>query len=326
MEGRVKVSQLCKSFGGSGLFSRWSARTPVLEEVGFTLEPGELAALVGESGSGKTTLGRCLLGLVRCDSGEINVNGVDVMKLGRGQEKAFRMTAQMVFQNPYATLNPAFRARDALVEAIRVHDPGVSRADAALEVERLAHMVQLPLDRLNEYPTSLSGGEKRRVAFARAVATKPRFVVTDEPVAGLDQPIQTQLLDLLRHIQAKQQTTMLFISHDLRLVRYLASRVIVLLRGRIVEDAPAQRFFQGPEHPYSRELLESAFDPGRLSMPQIQRRPPERGTGGCSFRHRCELRREVASDSCATRTPELVELCDGHSVACHFRRHSRGKS
>ncbi|TLN16516.1 ABC transporter ATP-binding protein, partial [bacterium] len=188
MGSAVVVENLWKYFGASGLLSRWSNKVPALQGINFTLAEGELAALVGESGSGKTTLGRCLLGLVPFETGRVEVNGFEVGNMTRGQEKEFRMSAQMVFQNPYASLNPAFKVRDALLEAVRTHYKQATKARALEEVEKLARLVQLPLQRLEEFPTSLSGGEKRRVVFARALATRPKFVVTDEPVSGLDQP------------------------------------------------------------------------------------------------------------------------------------------
>ncbi len=319
MDGTVKVENLWKSFGGSGLLDRWSKKVPALQGVEFSLEPGELAALVGESGSGKTTLGRCLMGLLEFEKGKVIVNGYDVSNLSSREEKAFRLSAQMVFQNPYASLNPAFKVRDALTEAVKIHDPSASNAKAREEVEKLARLVQLPPQRLNEFPTSLSGGEKRRVIFGRALVTRPKFVVTDEPVSGLDQPIQTQLLDLLRQIHERQHTTMVFISHDLRLVRYLASRVIVLLHGRIVEDAPASKFFNGGAvHPYARELIESAFDPmATLDTHSGIRTAPARDSSGCSFRHRCHKGSVEEDSPCATMVPSMVEIEGGHKVACH---------
>jgi len=318
-EGAVHIKDLYKSFGGTGLLQRLKPAVPVLEGISFDLERGELAAVVGESGSGKTTLGRCMLGLIKPERGEVRVNGYDVTSMLPDQEKAFRMSAQMVFQNPYSSLNPAFRAREALIEAIKVHGRKVSRKEAMEEVVRLAEMVQLPVERLNEYPPHLSGGEKRRVAFARALATNPSFVVTDEPVSGLDQPIQAQLLDLLRKIHQRQHSTMIFISHDLRLVRFIATRVIVMHRGRIVEDSPAEAFFEdGPLHPYSQELLGSAFHPDRQAFPQWQSRPPDRGTGGCSFRNRCNFSGIEEDSNCIKLTPQLLEVGTNHRVACHW--------
>ncbi|TAL16928.1 ABC transporter ATP-binding protein [bacterium] len=317
-EAAVVVDNLWKYFGASGLLARWAKKVPALQGIDFTLERGELAALVGESGSGKTTLGRCLLGLVPFEEGRVTVNGFDMKALKGREEKKFRMTAQMVFQNPYASLNPAFKVRDALVEAVKTHFPQATRQHAREEVEKLARLVQLPSQRLDEFPTSLSGGEKRRVVFARALATRPSFVVTDEPVSGLDQPIQTQLLDLLRQIHERQKSTMIFISHDLRLVKFLATRVLVLLHGRIVEDAPASSFFrEGPGHPYSKELLKSAYDPRPNLTIQNHRKAPERWKTGCSFRHRCQVGGR-GNSLCADEIPMLVEVSPGHRIACHL--------
>ncbi|PLX42280.1 MAG: peptide ABC transporter ATP-binding protein [Deltaproteobacteria bacterium] len=317
--GRVFVEGLYKSFGSSGLLAKWEKRVLVLKGINFELAPGELAALVGESGSGKTTIGRCLMGLLPIDKGTVRVNGYNVDELRGREDKAFRLSAQMVFQNPYASLNPAFRGRDALLEAVRIHDRSISRHVARKEVEKLAKIVQLPLQRLDEFPTSLSGGEKRRVIFARALATNPSFIVTDEPVSGLDQPIQTQLLDLLRQIHEKQRTTMVFISHDLRLVRYISTRVLVLLHGRIVEDAPAELFFgaEGPSHPYSQELLASAFNPYPMLKDSRVRKPPAGGERGCSFRHRCKFAQRGSEGKCDNIIPELKAVSEKHKVACH---------
>lgn len=319
MEGEVRVTKLRKVFGSTGIFERLRSHPTVLEEITFSLSRGECAAVVGESGSGKTTLGRCVLGLLPFNAEELTVNGFNVGRLGKVEEKSFRMSAQMVFQNPYASLNPAFRAKTALLEAIRIHSGKLPKARADQEVERLAALVQLPMDRLNAYPPELSGGEKRRVVFARALATSPQFIVTDEPLSGLDQPIQAQLLELLRKIQQRHNTTMLFISHDLRLVRFIATRVMVMHRGRIVEDAPSETFFgEGPIHPYSQELLESAFraDPAQLNLGHFP--PPPRDATGCLFRHRCVLAKANMSEACLNLAPHLLEMGPGHRVACHL--------
>lgn len=318
MEGTVKVSGLSKSFKSSGFLTGRGRVVPVLRQIDFSLESGELAAVVGESGSGKTTLGRCLMGLLPFEEGEVTVNGFDVGRLGGNDEKKFRMKAQMVFQNPYSSLNPAFRAREAVLEAIRVHNGNISRADAENEVERLAAMVQLPVERLMEFPPQLSGGEKRRVVFARSLATSPSFVVTDEPLSGLDQPIQAQLLEILKKIHERQKTTMLFISHDLKLVRFLATRVIVMHRGRIVEDSPSEVFFgRSSHHPFSEELLASAFEQEVLTGADNPVKPPERGPEGCSFRHRCPLRLAGPDSPCDKATPMLVNVESNHRIACH---------
>lgn len=313
----VHVEGLAKRFrAGPRLFGPETSRT-ALDGVSFALEHREFAALVGESGSGKTTLGRCLLGLLPFDEGRASVNGFDVGTLRRRDQRAFRKAAQMIFQNPYSSLNPGLRVRTILAEAVRVHRrPG--GLDAAEEVRRLCRLVALSPDRLAEYPSHLSGGEKRRVGFARALATNPRLIVADEPVSGLDLPIQVQLLELLRHLHARGDTTFLFISHDLRVVRYLATRVLVLYRGRLVEDAPATVFFAGgARHPYSLELLQSAFRPETVlgagdSWPAIPFT-----TGGCSFRHRCPRAFVAPTGPCATMPPASARVGQAHTAACH---------
>lgn len=319
MNGEVRVRGLFKNFESKSLFRGRGKSAQVLKDLSFDIGRGELAALVGESGSGKTTLGRCLLGLIPFDAGEVSVNGFDVARLTRREEKAFRMSAQMVFQNPYASLDPAFRVADALREAVAVHHRGLGRAEIEGEVRRLAHLVHLPPERLSNHPPRLSGGEKRRVVFARALATNPSFVVTDEPVSGLDQPIQAQLLELLKRIHQRQSTTMLFISHDLKLVRYIATRVMVMHRGRIVEDAPTEKFFGGgPVHPYSRDLLASAFvtDPAMLESVGTAHREPE--VGGCSYRHRCRVAEQNPCPLCVEEVPPVREVGENHRVACHL--------
>ena len=313
----VDVSGLRKVFRRSGLWGRRRENAPALDGVNFRLEEGDFAALVGESGSGKTTLGRCLMGLLPFQAEELRVAGFDVGKLGRRDRKAFHREAQMVFQNPYASLDPAFRVRTILGEAVRVHRE-LSRRELDDEVERVARRVQLPLERLEEFPSSLSGGERRRVAFARTLATRARFVVTDEPVAGLDPPIQVQLLELMRRVHARRGITFLLISHDLRTVRTLATRVLVLYRGCIAEDAPADRFFAGEAcHPYSRELLESASAAERHLQRQDAGPSEPREPGGCAFRHRCGRADVDTGGPCATMTPPVRQLAPNHRVTCH---------
>lgn len=315
----VEVEGLRKTFRSAVGWPRRREPTVAVDDVNFSLEAGEFAALVGESGSGKTTLARCLMGLVPFDRGRVRVAGFDVAALGRGDQRAFRRAAQMVFQNPYASLNPALRVRSMLAEAVRTHQR-LPRAAVPAELERLARLVHLPVERLQERPPSLSGGEKRRVAFARALATTPSFIVADEPVSGLDLPIQLQLMDLLRRIHERRRLTFLFISHDLQVVRYLATRVLVLYRGRLVEDAPAGVFFGGgARHPYCAELLESAFETAGNLAPGEEGVKSPLGPGGCAYRHRCR-RSALAVEPegpCATMPPSPAQVATDHRVACH---------
>jgi len=315
----VEVAGLRKEFRASGPWGSRRRTVLALDDVGFTLEQGDFAALVGESGSGKTTLGRVLLGLLPFDAGFVRVTGQDVGQMGRRQFKAFRRRAQMVFQSPYASLNPALRVRSTLAEAVRIHQQ-LDRAGLTAEVERLAELVRLPRERLGEFPTSLSGGERRRVGFARAMATRPEFVVTDEPVSGLDPPIQAQLLELLQRIHQRREITFLLISHDLRVVRTLATRVMVLFRGRVVENAPARAFFAGEaRHPYSQTLLLSAFDAATCMRNRLGVVRQSVLPGGCAYRARCPLADLEGEAPCATLVPTLRASAPEHWVACHKR-------
>jgi len=287
----------------------------VLDSVDFALGEGELAALVGESGSGKTTLARCLMGLIPFEAGRLRVAGYEVGRVGGRRRRDFRRAAQIVFQNPYASLNPALQVRSLIQEAVKVHRD-LPRAEVSREVDRLADLVLLPRERLGELPASLSGGERRRVAFARALATRPRFVVADEPVSGVDPPIQVQLIELVRRVHRRRGVTFLLISHDLRVARSLATRVLVLYRGQIVEDAPAQAFFGGDaRHPYSRDLLRSGFEAARCLRERDDTGPRPEEPGGCRFRHRCSL--VDSSAPCATLQPPLAQAGALHRVACH---------
>jgi ABC-type dipeptide/oligopeptide/nickel transport system ATPase component len=238
----------------------------------------------------------------------------------RNARREFRRRAQMVFQNPYASLNPVFRVRAALAEAVRVHREDLAPTEVAQEVERLADMVRLPQGRLDEFPTSLSGGERRRVGLGRALATRPEFVVTDEPVAGLDPPIQAKLLDLLQRIHERREITFLLISHDLRVVRALASRVLVMFRGRILENAPARAFFAGEaRHPYSRDLLLSAFDAAACMRSRRAVVHQDVAAGGCPYQPRCPMADVDGEVPCATISPPLRLVGPEHWVACHKR-------
>ena len=250
----VDVTHLTKRFTrGDGLLSRPSTVTAV-DDVSFGVEAGETFGLVGESGSGKTTTGRCVLRLIEPSSGSVQFKGEDVLAFGPARMRAARRDMQIVFQDPFASLNPRMRARDIVEEPLVIHGIG-TRADRRDRVARLFGLVGLDTGHLERYPHQFSGGQRQRIGLARALALEPQFVVLDEPVSALDVSVQAQVVNLLLELQQTLSLTYLFIAHDLRLVEHICDRVAVMYRGRIVEMGPAEALFDSPRHPYTRALL-----------------------------------------------------------------------
>jgi peptide/nickel transport system ATP-binding protein len=284
--------------------------------VSFAIAPGETLGLVGESGSGKTTVGRALLSLNRPSAGHMRLDGQDIATLRRQERSTLPRRIQMVFQDPYGSLNPRFSVERTLGEVLAFHAV-VPRAEIGLEVRRLMNLVGLSPSLVDRLPRHLSGGQRQRVGIARALAVRPSVLVLDEPVAALDVSIQAQVLNLLQELRSTLGLTMLFIAHELGVVRYISDRVAVMYRGAILETGTAAEIFSAPRHPYTMSLLAAA---PRL-IPQKRLRPPvlasESGgsdqDGGCRFRSRCPL----VAPLCAT--PPLVhELSPTHRIACHF--------
>ncbi|HUR32379.1 MAG TPA: ATP-binding cassette domain-containing protein [Vicinamibacterales bacterium] len=250
----VDVAHLCKRFTrGGGLFSRGAAVTAV-DDVSFAIEAGETFGLVGESGSGKTTTGRCLLRLVEPTSGSVRFDGEDVLAFNPARLRVARRHMQIVFQDPYASLNPRMRAREIVEEPLVIHRLG-TRAERRDRAAELFQLVGLDGSHLERYPHEFSGGQRQHIGLARALALSPRFIVLDEPVSALDVSVQAQVVNLLLDLQARLQLTYLFIAHDLRLVRHICRRVAVMYRGRIVELGDTTSIFDAPQHPYTRALL-----------------------------------------------------------------------
>ena len=300
---------------GWGLGRRGVVRA--VDGVSFTIAEGETLGLVGESGCGKSTLGRAVLRLVRVTAGKVRFAGTDILKLSARRMRSFRRHMQVIFQDPFGSLNPRLRVLDIVGEAVLVH--GLARSQGAMEerVRELLDKVGLPGDALRRYPHEFSGGQRQRIAIARALALAPRFIVADEPLAALDVSIQTQIVNLLRSLQREMGLSFLFIGHDLRMIEYLADRVAVMYVGRFVELAPKRELFDKPLHPYTRSLLAAV----PVADPERPRRrivlggdapdpidPPE----GCRFHPRCP---EVLPE-CSKFTPPLEELEPGHWVAC----------
>jgi ABC-type oligopeptide transport system ATPase subunit len=249
----VQVSHLVKEFHGRGWFRRGKGVRAV-DDVTFDVLPGETFGLVGESGCGKTTTGRCLLRLIEPTSGDIHFKNIDVRALSPGDLRRARRHFQIVFQDPYSSLNPRMRVGAIVQEPLIIHKLG-SRDEQLARVRRLFELVGLDPDAGAKYPHEFSGGQRQRIGLARALALEPSFIVCDEPVSALDVSVQAQVVNLLLDLQKQLGLTYLFIAHDLRLVRQICDRVAVMYRGRIVELAPAEQLFTAPAHPYTKALL-----------------------------------------------------------------------
>ena len=250
----VEVSHLVKHFvRNAGLF-RKGTLVQAVDDVSFTIEEGETFGLVGESGSGKTTTGRCMLRLIDPTSGEVRVRGENVLAFSRRRLREARRDMQIVFQDPYSSLNPRMRARQIVEEPLIIHSLGDRRARRE-RVAELFHLVGLDPTHLERYPHQFSGGQRQRIGLARALALNPSFVILDEPVSALDVSVQAQVVNLLMDLQQQLKLTYLFIAHDLRLVQHICSRVAVMYLGRLVEMGPAASLFAAPQHAYTRALL-----------------------------------------------------------------------
>jgi len=257
----LEVAGLRKSFPAKrNLFGRVTERTVVSDEVSFTVGRGETLGIVGESGAGKSTVGRQVLRLIEPDSGTITFDGDDVRKLKGKDLLSFRRRAQMIFQDPFSSLDPHMTIRNAVGEPLTIHY-GIKGAERDRHVVEMLERVGMRADQLDKYPREFSGGQLQRIAIARALTLDPDFIVCDEPVAALDVSIQAQVLNLLLDLQAERGLSYIFISHDLSLVRFLAHRVVVMYRGQVVETGTAEELFENPQHPYTKTLVAAVPDP-----------------------------------------------------------------
>ena len=258
----VEVQNLVKHFERGGGFLRARSVVTAVDDVSFSIDEGETFGLVGESGSGKSTTGRCMLRLIEPTSGRVRFRGEDVLGFDRGRLRAVRRDMQMVFQDPYSSLNPRMRARDIVEEPLVIHRIG-GRAERRDKVAELFRLVGLDPAHLERYPHEFSGGQRQRIGLARALALNPSFIIADEPVSALDVSIQAQVINLLMDLQEQLKLTYLFIAHDLRLVRHISNRVAVMYLGRIVEMGRTAEIFANAQHAYTRALLSAvpATDP-----------------------------------------------------------------
>ena len=301
-----------------GLLQRTAATLKAVDAVSFAVEPGETLGVVGESGCGKSTLARVILRLIDADAGHVRFRDEDLFAASEARLKQLRRDLQLVFQDPYASLNPRMTMRDAIAFNLLIH--GTERDEARRRADDMLGDVGLDPRLFGaRYPHELSGGQRQRVNIARALVLGPRLLILDEPVSALDKSVQAQVLNLLQQLKAARSLTYLLISHDLNVIEYASDRVLVMYLGQIVEMGPATELAEAPRHPYTQALFASApsLDPAqRLARPPITGDPPNplSPPSGCRFRTRCPF----VMPTCAETAPSLREIAPRHSVACHL--------
>jgi oligopeptide/dipeptide ABC transporter ATP-binding protein len=313
----VDVNNLVKYFPvRSGLFQRVVAWVQAVDNVSFFVREGETLGLVGESGCGKTTVGRTMLRLLEPTSGEVKFDGTNILQLRGREMKAMRRKMQIIFQDPYASLDPRMPIGESIAEGLKIHRIGSSKERFELVIKTL-RQVGLEEYHARRYPHEFSGGQRQRIGIARALALQPKFIVCDEPVSALDVSIQSQVLNILADLQKDFGLTYLFIAHNLSVVEHICNRVAVMYLGKIVELAPRDELFNNPLHPYTQALMSAIPIPD----PTIKRDriilkgdvpSPLRPPSGCRFHPRCP----VAMDHCSVEEPIFKEVTDGHWVAC----------
>ncbi len=318
-EALLRCVGLRKEFpaGQRGLFGGPRLTVKAVDGVELAIAPGETLGLVGESGSGKSTLGRLILRLIEPTAGQIFFAGRDLAALTRAELRQMRRQMQIVFQDPYSSLNPRMRVRAIVAEGIEIHRLARGR-EKEERVVRMLERVGLGPEALERLPHEFSGGQRQRIGIARALAVEPRFLVLDEPVSALDVSIQAQIINLLQDLQDDLRLTYLFIAHDLRVVEHISRRVAIMYLGKIVEVADRETIYAAPRHPYTRALLsaipaiDAAARAERIKLPGEVPSPLD-PPAGCGFHPRCPY----ANDICKTVTPPLVAGSGGHAVACH---------
>ena len=313
----LEIRDLKKYFPiGDGFFSRNKGNVKAVDGVNLTINEGETLGLVGESGCGKSTLGRTILRLIEPTSGEVIFHGKNLLALSARELREMRREMQIIFQDPYASLNPRMRVGDIVGEGLEIHKlaKGKAKRDRIME---LLHQVGLREDHYPRYPHEFSGGQRQRIGIARALAVNPKFIVCDEPVSSLDVSIQAQIINLLQELQEKMHLTYLFISHDLRVVEHISHRVAIMYLGKVVEIAAGETIYRDAKHPYTRALLSA------VPMPETSRKKerivlegdvpsPVNPPSGCTFHPRCAYRQPL----CSEMEPPL-DFSDGHGVSCH---------
>jgi len=317
----LKVKDLKKHFAiRGGVLSRVVDHVHAVDGVSLEVAQGETLGVVGESGCGKSTTGRCILRLIEPTSGEIWFQGQDVRKMDGEKLRALRRDMQIIFQDPYASLNPRLTVASIIGEALQIHNLAKTNKDIEARVVELLETVGLRPEYMHRYPHEFSGGQRQRIGIARALAVEPKLIVCDEPVSALDVSVQAQVINLLEDLQEKFGLTYLFIAHDLSVVEHISDRVAVMYLGRVVEISSAKDMYANPKHPYTEALLSAVPIPD----PKAKRKRivlqgdvpnPIRPPSGCHFHTRCP----IAVERCSRDVPHLKETTPGHWVSCHLR-------
>lgn len=319
MEPILRVKGLKQHFPiHAGAFNKVVGHVRAVDGIDLEVYPGETVGIVGESGCGKSTTGRTILRLNEPTEGEVIFEGKDLAKLSKESMRKMRRDIQMVFQDPYASLNPRKTIRKILMESLEVHHIGTAK-ERKETVEKIIQVVGMQKEHLDRHPHDFSGGQRQRIGIARALVVNPKLIIADEPVSALDVSIQSQILNLLKNLRKDFDLTLLFISHDLSVVKHLCDRVAVMYLGRIVEIADKKSLFASPSHPYTQALLSAV----PKANPKLKKErilltgdlpSPANPPSGCTFHPRCRF----ATEECKKSVPQLRDLGDGHQVSCHY--------